>query len=177
MTHVRRRGPPSDRGLVRMRRLRERPGAPVALSALAERTDEPHAFLVPRGSLERLAGPGLLVAHDARVHRIRSVTGGSLWDPIVVGRDPGCDVWLDDRQISRHHATFERTTDRGDYLLLDAGSRNGVFVDGLRVPPWSVKRVHSHAVVELGRLGFLFLTQRDFFEMVARSIEPRGAAR
>ncbi|MCU0505576.1 MAG: FHA domain-containing protein [Chloroflexi bacterium] len=52
-------------------------------------------------------------------------------DPVTIGRDPSCDVVLDDPQVSRRHARIER---RGDVLVLrDAGSRNGTWVASHRI--------------------------------------------
>ena len=49
----------------------------------------------------------------------------------VIGRAGGCDVCLDTRWVSRVHARITR--DEGGYWLEDAGSKNGVFVNGQRV--------------------------------------------
>jgi two-component system cell cycle response regulator len=45
----------------------------------------------------------------------------------LIGREPTCDITLDDDAVSRSHATIELNGDR--YLILDRGSRNGTFVD------------------------------------------------
>ena len=47
---------------------------------------------------------------------------------MVVGRDPSCDLIINDRQISRFHARFEATAD-GIYLE-DLGSKNGTYYNG-----------------------------------------------
>jgi hypothetical protein len=50
---------------------------------------------------------------------------------LTFGRDPGNDLCLDDTEVSRFHARIEP---RGrQYLLQDLGSRNGTFVDRIRV--------------------------------------------
>jgi pSer/pThr/pTyr-binding forkhead associated (FHA) protein len=52
-------------------------------------------------------------------------------DPVAIGRDPACDVVLDDPSVSRRHARIER---RGDVLVLrDDGSRNGTWLGPHRV--------------------------------------------
>jgi hypothetical protein len=52
-------------------------------------------------------------------------------DPSLVGRDPSCDVVLNDGSVSRRHARLER---RGDaWAIVDQGSANGTFVDSQRV--------------------------------------------
>lgn len=51
--------------------------------------------------------------------------------PIVVGRDPGCDVPIDSVRVSRRHAEFAPST--SGVQVRDLGSRNGVFVNGTRI--------------------------------------------
>lgn len=49
----------------------------------------------------------------------------------VLGRDPGCDIVLNDTKCSRRHATVEEGA-RG-FVVRDSGSANGVYVNGRRV--------------------------------------------
>lgn len=53
-------------------------------------------------------------------------------DGLTVGRDAGCSLTLADRQLSSHHAEFERSDD-GQFRLRDLGSTNGTIVDGKRI--------------------------------------------
>ncbi len=48
-----------------------------------------------------------------------------------LGREPGNEVWLDDSGVSRQHARV--ILHNGAVWVQDAGSRNGVFVNGERV--------------------------------------------
>jgi ABC-type multidrug transport system ATPase subunit/pSer/pThr/pTyr-binding forkhead associated (FHA) protein len=50
---------------------------------------------------------------------------------VVMGRDPGCEEPLEDPLVSWHHAKVVRAG--GKVILEDLGSRNGTFVDGLRI--------------------------------------------
>ncbi|HMO51288.1 MAG TPA: FHA domain-containing protein [Kiritimatiellia bacterium] len=47
---------------------------------------------------------------------------------ILLGRSPECDVILEDEDVSRRHAVI--TADDDGYTLQDAGSRNGVAING-----------------------------------------------
>ncbi|HNT53094.1 MAG TPA: FHA domain-containing protein [Anaerolineaceae bacterium] len=47
---------------------------------------------------------------------------------IVIGRDPGCDIVIADRQISRYHARL--TPDADGVLMEDLGSKNGTYCNG-----------------------------------------------
>ncbi|MDJ0954834.1 MAG: FHA domain-containing protein [Acidimicrobiia bacterium] len=60
---------------------------------------------------------------------------------VTIGRDPDSTVVVNDLMVSRHHAEL-RPTDSG-YEIVDRGSQNGTFVNGVRV---------SAAPVRLGDL-------------------------
>ena len=49
----------------------------------------------------------------------------------LIGRDPVCDVYLNDPGVSRHHASLE--IHGNSHVLKDAGSANGTLVNGVRV--------------------------------------------
>lgn len=49
----------------------------------------------------------------------------------VLGREPGCDVRVQDERISRRHAALSFA--EGRWTLADLGSKNGVLVDGVAV--------------------------------------------
>jgi hypothetical protein len=55
----------------------------------------------------------------------------------VLGRDPGCDVVLNDSKCSRRHAIVEE--DRGGLVVRDAGSANGIYLNGRRVEEASLR--------------------------------------
>ncbi len=47
----------------------------------------------------------------------------------VIGRDPKCDIVLEDEGVSRRHARIARS-EWGYFELVDLGSKNGILVDG-----------------------------------------------
>jgi len=49
---------------------------------------------------------------------------------VVVGRGENCDIVLKDDSVSRRHARLERYRNR--YRIVDLGSTNGTFVNGIR---------------------------------------------
>ena len=66
----------------------------------------------------------LLVAQDGPLK-------GQRWQlskPLVLGREPNCDVVIMDRQISRFHARLTPTTE--GVILEDMGSKNGTHHNG-----------------------------------------------
>lgn len=52
----------------------------------------------------------------------------SLDHPLVLGREPGCDVVIPDRQVSRYHARL--TPGATGVVLEDLGSKNGTHYNG-----------------------------------------------
>lgn len=50
---------------------------------------------------------------------------------LVLGRDPVCDIVVDDAEVSRRHARL--IAQSGGYAIEDLGSTNGTFVDGDRI--------------------------------------------
>lgn len=60
---------------------------------------------------------------------------GARWalekDTFLIGRGPDCDLVVEDRQVSRHHALIRRT--ESGFVVEDLGSRNGTHVNGAAV--------------------------------------------
>lgn len=79
--------------------------------------------------------------------------------PSVVGRDPGCDVVLDDDRVSRRHAALVCQGTR--WSVTDTGSKNGILIDGLPV--------ESGALKERSWISFGGLIAR--FERLRESVE------
>jgi hypothetical protein len=70
-------------------------------------------------------------------------------DRVLVGRDPSCDVMIDDKSVSRRHAALER---RGSgFAVVDQGSANGSFVNGEQV---SEASLYDGQELRLGMVPF-----------------------
>ncbi len=72
-------------------------------------------------------------------------------EPVVLGRQADCDLVLADEQASRRHAEVARTP--AAYVVIDLGSTNGTFVNGIRlespVPLSDGDRIEiGHSVVQ-----------------------------
>jgi pSer/pThr/pTyr-binding forkhead associated (FHA) protein len=48
--------------------------------------------------------------------------------PFVIGRDPNCEIVIDDPMVSRRHASV--TYEEMHWFIEDLGSRNGTLLDG-----------------------------------------------
>lgn len=70
-------------------------------------------------------------------------------EPVVLGRDPGCDVQVADAGVSREHCDVRLVG--AMVVVRDLGSKNGTFVDGVPItqaqvlPPSSQLQVGNHA--------------------------------
>ena len=52
-------------------------------------------------------------------------------ETVCIGRDPDCEIPIDNIGVSRRHATIEKAN--GAYILTDLKSHNGTFVRGQRI--------------------------------------------
>jgi len=102
------------------------------------------------------------------VGRLRQIDGGSDWllqGRNFIGRSRACTIRLDRPEVSGEHAVLRWTG--GDWEVKDLHSRNGVFVDGHRLP--AGERVPLRAGC---RLGF----GRDAGHELADAGEPTAFA-
>lgn len=72
--------------------------------------------------------PALLVWQDGDLIKDQWILNRT---PMMIGRASECDVQIDVRWVSRSHACIR--LEGKHYVLEDAGSKNGVFVNGQRV--------------------------------------------
>jgi hypothetical protein len=72
-------------------------------------------------------------------------------DIIIVGRGVGCDIQLEDPQVSRQHA--EIRSSGLQVSIADAGSRNGTFVNGARIQGMQV--LHPGDEIRIGSTSFV----------------------
>jgi hypothetical protein len=74
----------------------------------------------------------------------------------AIGRHPDSDIFLDDITVSRRHVTVERDAD--GYVLRDAGSLNGTYVNKKRVDE---ARLRAGDELQVGRYRLTFLVGRE----------------
>lgn len=90
-----------------------------------------------------------LVVNDGRSEREVLLFG-----PIVIGRDPSCHISDLDPLLSRRHAEFVPSA-KG-LLVRDLGSRNGILVNGAKVPE---RMLAPGDVVQLGHLQLRYIEE------------------
>jgi hypothetical protein len=90
---------------------------------------------------------------------------------VAVGRGKTSDVQLLSREVSKHHALFRPSAD--GWLLQDANSRNGTFVNHLRLTPKEDVRLYPGDQVRFGDIRGMFLDQVQLIAMcgLVRSLE------
>jgi hypothetical protein len=76
-------------------------------------------------------------------------------EKVTAGRHPRSDIFLDHATVSRSHAEFFPQADR--FVVRDAGSLNGVYVNGLRVDEAVLS---SGDAVQIGRYRLVFLERQ-----------------
>jgi hypothetical protein len=98
----------------------------------------------------------------------------------ALGRDPGCDIVLNDSKCSRRHAIVEDGPE--GVVVIDTGSANGVLVDGRRVEkarlqPGETFRLGDVQIKLLAEVGETVVMAPD--DMVLRTVveAPRPPAR
>ena len=77
----------------------------------------------------------------------------------VIGRDPGCAVWLDHAGVSRRHARIRIATDMTGAVLDDLESTNGTFVGRKQVT--SQTTLTDEDVIKLGPVKLTFRAWSD----------------
>jgi hypothetical protein len=91
----------------------------------------------------------------AVLHVARGPNAGSNYvvvaDLTSIGRHPDSDVFLDDITVSRRHCEIAR--ERDGYVVRDAGSLNGTYVNRERV---DVSALHDDDEIQVGRFHLAF---------------------
>jgi pSer/pThr/pTyr-binding forkhead associated (FHA) protein len=67
--------------------------------------------------------------------------------PVSIGRDPDCDLFLNNMTVSRRHAVIERDAASNQLLIRDQDSLNGTWVDGKVV---EVAELVAGTLVQIG---------------------------
>jgi pSer/pThr/pTyr-binding forkhead associated (FHA) protein len=71
---------------------------------------------------------------------------------LSIGRHESCEIVIPDRSVSRVHARIH--TAPGEFLIEDAGSANGTWVNGVRLT--GLKPLVDRDVIRVGNIGFSF---------------------
>lgn len=72
-------------------------------------------------------------------------------DSVSLGRNPQCDIFLNDMTVSRTHAEIYREGDT--FVIKDVDSFNGVWVNNQNV---ELKTLKSGDFIQIGKFAFVF---------------------
>jgi adenylate cyclase len=90
------------------------------------------------GTLEPLPDGEPILLHKKSVH---------------IGRREDCDIVLNFGNVSGHHARL--TFEDGQWYILDLRSRNGIIVDGRRIPYGPRRRLEPDVVFAIAKHEFV----------------------
>ena len=74
-------------------------------------------------------------------------------EQVRIGRHPDNEVQIDNMSVSRFHCTLTRNPANGAWILEDAGSHNGTFVNSAKTPR---KELRSGDVLSVGQFSVAF---------------------
>lgn len=83
--------------------------------------------------------------------------------PVTVGRATTCNIVIDNKQVSRNHASFVWVAGvgpgTGHWTVTDTGSSGGTFVNGVRVESGVTRRVGDRDTLALGPVMFQIIDE------------------
>ena len=124
-------------------------GDSVLLGACKVTLDPPRAEKASAGEsfhrLEQRNGP-----ESGRVFELKGDAD------LVIGSDPGCDIFVPDTLVSRQHAKLTFKKD-GSCWVSDLGSRNGTSVDGMAVAKGKERLLRDGNVLSAAYVEFKFV--------------------
>ena len=106
-------------------------------------------------------GKDLPLEVELEVYPLAKKPGASFPDRITVGRTSNNDVVIPDTSISRLHAYIRR--DGAQWVVADAGSKNGSWLRGAVLEPRKERPLPSRAVLRLGDVDLTFYSATDLF--------------
>lgn len=137
--------------LVRMRAPGEDLDAVVATKTV-ERVD-PVDFDAP--------APPAPVREDLVLYPLTKKPGASFPDRITIGRTSNNDVTIVDHSVSRLHAYVKQDGKR--WLVADAGSKNGSWLENEALTPRKERALASKAVLRIGDVDLTFYVASDLY--------------
>jgi hypothetical protein len=90
---------------------------------------------------------------------------------LTVGRTENNDLVLADTSVSRFHAYFLEDARRKIWRLVDAESKNGTFVGGVKLQPSLQVELQDRAKLRFGEVELTYLLPESFFQYLA-SLSP-----
>lgn len=91
------------------------------------------------------------------IDRNSQATKFELKDKVTLGRNPDCDIFLNDASVSRHHAEIIK---REEYFsIIDLGSSNGTHVNSVPLHKFVPRPLYENDTISLGSHSLIFHSQ------------------
>lgn len=103
-------------------------------------------------------------APELEVYPLTKKPGASFPDRITIGRTPNNDIVITDASISRLHAYVK--LEGKSWLVADAGSKNGSWLDRLSLEARKERKLGTRMVLRLGDVDLTFYLAEDLFVLL-----------
>jgi len=113
---------------------------------------------------------GPLALTFSEVFLVAKREGSPFQNRIGVGRSPTIDIPMALRRLSKYHAYFS-TQPSGEHTLTDARSKNGTWVDEVRLKPLDPVAIGDSSLIRFGPYRFLFCAPGSFRLLVEKGRE------
>lgn len=105
---------------------------------------------------------------DHEVRPLKKRAESLFKDTILVGRTDSCDVVVRDASISKLHARIRIRDNGATYIVTDAGSSNGTFVDKQRLAPEEEMQLPDAGILMLGSRVFHVLSPERLWRLLEK---------
>ena len=133
------------------------PGAPA-------RPREDMTFVININNLKAGSPPPLPRSGEPLVYEVKKGALKSAFGlGITVGRTDNNDISVSDPSVSRFQGYFQLDPRTGGWTFTDAGSTNGTFLSGRRLPPSRAVPLGPSAAISFGNVPMRFFVPQEFF--------------
>jgi len=94
---------------------------------------------------------------DCRCIPLRTVRRTENGNRLSIGRSRQSDVFVNQRSVSKHHATLILDHVNGEFTLIDESSRNGTYLNGDRIAAGADTAIWPGAHLCFGDAAFVFI--------------------
>jgi len=103
-------------------------------------------------------------AEDLAIYPLAKKPGASFPDRITLGRTPNNDLGTADPPVSRPHASVQQAG--GGWVVADAGSKNGSWLDDAALEPRKERKLTSKALLRVGDIDLTFFLAADLYAVL-----------
>jgi len=137
---------------------------------LQERAQDQAQDRAERVDEARLHGRVTAERSEMEIYPLAKKPGASFPDRITIGRTSNNDVVIADHSVSRLHAYVRQ----GDsWIVADAGSKNGSWLDETRLAPRRETELSPGAVLRLGDVSATFYPAAALFDLLGGDHDRR----